>query len=154
MVCLHGKCHLKMQHGQRRIFIFGALGYFKLEALLKNLRRLMSHKLALHVLVKFTEQVVPIHYHITLFWIPSISGTKTVIMRLTKKPAVKLSDHTHITYLLSSLCNCTVCKCQELALNKAPVLFTTPNNLLLCLVGDRRDFCLQNLWKFCHTLSF
>jgi len=33
----------------------------------------MSYKLALHVLVTFTEQVLPIHEHITLFWIPSIS---------------------------------------------------------------------------------
>jgi len=58
-------------------------------------------------------------------------------MKLTKKPAVKLSDNTPITYLLSSLCNCTVYKCQELVLNKAPVLLTTPNNLLLYTVGDR-----------------
>jgi len=35
---------------QRRIFIFGAQGYFKLEAHLEGLRRLMSYKLALHVL--------------------------------------------------------------------------------------------------------
>ena len=76
-------------------------------------------------------------------------------MQLTKKSAVKLSDSTLITYLLSSLCNCTVCKCQELALNKAPVLLTTPNSLLLYIVGDRRDVCLQNCWKlcYCHTLS-
>jgi len=33
----------------------------------------MSYKLALHVLVTFPEQVLPIHEHITLFWIPSIS---------------------------------------------------------------------------------
>ena len=68
-------------------------------------------------------------------------------MKLTKKPAVKLSDNTPITYLLSYLCNCTVCKCQEFALNKAPVLLTTLNNLLLYIVGDRRDFCLQNRWN-------
>ena len=42
-----------------------------------------------------------------------------------------------ITYLLSSLCNCTVCTCQELALSKAPVLLTTPNSLLH---SDRRGF--------------
>jgi len=41
-----------------------------------RVRRLMSYKLALQVLVTFTEQVVPIHNHITLFRIPSISGTK------------------------------------------------------------------------------
>jgi len=46
---------------QRRIFLFGALSYFKLGVLLEGLRRLMSCKLALHVLVTFTEQVVPIH---------------------------------------------------------------------------------------------
>jgi len=28
------------------------------------------------MLVTFTEQVVPIHKHITSFWIPSISGIK------------------------------------------------------------------------------
>jgi len=32
-------------------------------------------------------------------------------MNLTKKSAVKLPDNTPISYLLSSLCNCTVCKC-------------------------------------------
>jgi len=58
------------------------------------------------------------------------------------KLAVKLSDNTPITYLLTSLCNCKVC--HELALNNAPVL-TTLNSLLLYIVGDRRDFCLQNL---------
>jgi len=36
----------------------------------------MSNKSAPHVLVTFTEQVVPNHKHITLFWISSISGTK------------------------------------------------------------------------------
>ena len=101
-----------------------------------------------------TEHVFPIHNHITLFWIPSISGTKTVTLNLSLKPAVKLPDNTPITYILSSLCNCTVFKCQELALNKAPALLITPNSLLLYTVCDRRDFCLQNRWKFCHTLSF
>jgi len=52
---------------QGRIFIFGALGYFKLGALLEGLRRLMSCKSALHVLATFTEQVVPIHKRVTLF---------------------------------------------------------------------------------------
>jgi len=52
---------------QGRIFTFGALVYFKLGVLLEGLRRLMSYKLALHVLVTFTEQVVPIQKHITLF---------------------------------------------------------------------------------------
>jgi len=31
-----------------------------------------------------------------------MSATKTVRMKLTKKAAVKLSDQTHITYLLMS----------------------------------------------------
>jgi len=57
-------------------------------------------------------------------------------------------------YATGSLCNCTVCKCQKFALNKAPVLLTTLNSMLLYIVGDRRDLCLQNRWKFCHTLSF
>ena len=80
---------------QGRIFIFGSLGYFQLGALLEGSRRPMSYKLALEVLATFTEQVVPIHKHIILFWIPSISGTKTVIMKLTKKSALKLSANTH-----------------------------------------------------------
>jgi len=65
---------------QRRIFIFGALGYFKLGALMEG----MSYKLALHVLVTFIEQVVLIHKHITLFINSSISTTKRVTMTLTK----------------------------------------------------------------------
>jgi len=77
-----------MWYCQRQIFIFGALGYFKLEAFLKGLWRLVHATL--------TEQVVPIHNHIALFWIPSIPGTKTVIMESTKKPGVKLSDNTPI----------------------------------------------------------
>jgi len=75
-------------------------------------------------------------------------------MKPTKQAAVKLSDNTPITYLLRSLCNCTVCTCKELVLNKAPVLLTTPNSLLLYIVGDRRDVYLQNRWNICHTLSF
>jgi len=47
--------------------MFEALGYFKLGALLEGSQRLMSHKLALHVLATFTDQVVPIHSHIILF---------------------------------------------------------------------------------------
>jgi len=48
----------------------------------------MSYKLALHVLATFTEQVVPIHKHVTLFWTISISVTKIVTMKLTEKVAV------------------------------------------------------------------
>ena len=136
----------RSMYGDKALYILGAL--------LEGPRRMMSYKLAPHVLATFTEQVVPIHKHITLFWIPSISGAETVIMKLSKKPVVKLPDNTPISYLFSSLCNCTVFKCQELALNKAPVLLATPNSLLLYIGGDRRDFCLQNRWKFCHTLSF
>ena len=55
--------------GQGLIVIFGALSYLKLGALLEGLRRLMSYKSALRVLATFTELVVPIHKHITLFWI-------------------------------------------------------------------------------------
>jgi len=58
-------------------------------------------------------------------------------MKLTKKGAVKLSDYTPITCLLSSLCNFTVCKRQELALNKTPVLLTTPYSLLLQISGSQ-----------------
>jgi len=94
---------------QRRIFTFGAVSKFKSGNLLEGSRRLMSYKSALHVIAAFTEQVVPIHKHITLFWIASISGTKIVTMQLTKKAAVKLSDHTPITYLLStSLASCNL----------------------------------------------
>jgi len=49
----------------RQIFVIGALGYMKLGAFLEGLRRLISYKLALHVLVTFTEQVFPILKHIT-----------------------------------------------------------------------------------------
>jgi len=52
---------------QRRISFFGARGYSKLVAHLEDLRRLMSYKVALHVLVTFTEQVVPVQKHIALF---------------------------------------------------------------------------------------
>ena len=52
---------------QRRILIFGALGFFEFRDRLEGLRHLMLYKLALHLLVAFTEQVVPIHKHITLF---------------------------------------------------------------------------------------
>jgi len=52
---------------QGRIFIFVALGDFKLGVPVEGLRRLMSYKSALHVLAIFTEQVVLIHKHITLF---------------------------------------------------------------------------------------
>jgi len=38
----------------------------------------MSYKAALHVLTTFTEQLVPSHKHITLLWIPSVSGTGSV----------------------------------------------------------------------------
>jgi len=56
-----------MFYEQGRIFIFGALGDFKLGPLLEVLRRLITYKSALQVLATFTEQVVPIHKYITLF---------------------------------------------------------------------------------------
>jgi len=52
---------------QRRIFVFEALGCFKLGALLEGLRRLLSYRLALRVHVTFTEQVVPIYKHVASF---------------------------------------------------------------------------------------
>ena len=36
--------------------------------LVDGLRRLMSYKLASHVLITFTEQLVPIHKHITALY--------------------------------------------------------------------------------------
>jgi len=57
---------------QRRIFIFGTLGYFKLGALLQGLRRLMSYKLSLHVLITFTEHVVPIQKHEVICPVPTL----------------------------------------------------------------------------------
>jgi len=51
-----------------KISFSGSLGYFKLGALLEGLRGLMSYKLALHVLVTFTVQVVPIHKHIAVLY--------------------------------------------------------------------------------------
>jgi len=53
---------------QRRFFIFGALGCFKLGALLEGLRRMMSYKLAPNVLVTFICQVVPIHKRFTVLY--------------------------------------------------------------------------------------
>jgi len=90
-------------------FHFRGPRLFYIGILLEGSQRLMSYKLSLHVLVTFTEQVVPIHKHITLFWIPSISATKAVTLKLTKKAAVRLSDHIPITYLLSaSLASCNL----------------------------------------------
>jgi len=68
----------------------------------------MSYKLARHVLVTFTEKSFQF-INISLYSIPSISRTKPVTMTLTKKAAVKLSDHTPITYLSStSLASCNL----------------------------------------------
>jgi len=57
----------KVKIEQRRIFIFGALGCFEFGAYLEGSRRLMLYKLAPHVLAIFTEQVVAVHKHISLF---------------------------------------------------------------------------------------
>jgi len=51
---------------QRRIFHFRGPKLFYIGGLLEGLRRLVSYKLALDVLVTFTEHVVPIHKHITV----------------------------------------------------------------------------------------
>ena len=85
---------------QGRIFIFGALGYFKLEAPLEGLRWLMSYKSALNVLATFSEQLVPPHKHITLFWIPSISGTRAVSASLHTP---NWGPHCHIGPKIQSL---------------------------------------------------
>jgi len=63
-----GKAHVIYTFRQRRIFIFGDPGYFKLWTLLDGLRRLMSYKLALHVPATFTEQVVSIQKRISLLY--------------------------------------------------------------------------------------
>jgi len=52
---------------QGRIFISGAISYFKLTPPLEGLQQLTSYKSALHVLATFTEQVVTIHKYIPLF---------------------------------------------------------------------------------------
>jgi len=91
------------------------LWLFILGTLLEGSRPLMSYRLALYVSKLFQFITILLYCESSI----------------TKKPAVKLSGNTPIAYLLSSLYNCTVCKCQELALNKAPVLRTTPNSLLL-----------------------
>jgi len=49
-------------------------------------------------------------------------------MKLAKKAAVKSSDYTPITYLLSAVCNFMVFTRQELALSKVPVV---PHILLM-----------------------
>ena len=56
----------QLRFKQRRICIFGALGCFKLGTLLEGSRRLISYKLALHVLAIFSEQAVPFHKHNTV----------------------------------------------------------------------------------------
>ena len=53
---------------QRLISFSRPIGYFKSESLLEGSRRLMPHKLALHVFVSFTEHVVPIHKQITVLY--------------------------------------------------------------------------------------
>ena len=62
-------------------------------------------------------------------------------MKLTKMAAVKLSDHLPIAYLLSALCNCTVCTCQELALSKTSVRPTTRKILLHSRRSTRLFVC-------------
>ena len=93
-----------MTADQGRIFIFGALGYFKLGAPLEG----MSYKLAQHLLVTFTGQVVPIHKHVTFLNSFDIRN-KNSHNDTNEKAALKLYDHTPIPYLLStSLASCKV----------------------------------------------
>jgi len=81
---------------------------------------------SLHLLNKLFQFINTLLYS----ELPSYQEKKVVTTKLTKIAAVKLSDHPPIPYLLSALCNCTVCKCQELALSKASVLLTTRDSLL------------------------
>jgi len=99
-------------YGMESIFVSGDQGYFKLGVLLEGSRPLMSSKLAPHVFVTFTEQVVPIHKHEFILNSVDVSNKK-VTMKLTKNAAVKLFDHTPITYLLSALCNCVAVTWQQ-----------------------------------------
>jgi len=117
-------------------------------------RRLMSYESALHVLATFTEQVVQIHNHIILLWIPSISRTKTVIMKLTKKTAMKLPDNTPVTYLLSSLCNCTVYKCQLHWIKHLYFLRHLTACYCVYIVGERRGLLSAKSLKKLSYLIF
>jgi len=73
-----------LQLQQRRIFIFGGPRLF----LIGSPSGRYDIQLALHVLVTFTEQVVPIRKHITLFFILNsldIKNNKTVTITQMKR---------------------------------------------------------------------
>jgi len=53
---------------QEANFHFRGPKLFKIGILLEGLRRLMSYKLTLHVLITFTEQVVPVHKDTTVLY--------------------------------------------------------------------------------------
>jgi len=61
----------------------------------------MSYKIStVHVLVTFTEQDVPIHKHITLFWFASISRNKNSHNETNEKGSGEVIwPHSHYTYL-------------------------------------------------------
>jgi len=65
-MCLFNAARVIVKGGGEFSFL-GVLRYFKLWAFQEGLLRLMSYNLALHALVAFSEQVVPIHKHIALF---------------------------------------------------------------------------------------
>ena len=77
---------LRIKCPQKRIFIFGTLGSFKWGSFWK-----------------VCDDWCHTNYHHTCLLSNSLDiRNKTVTMKLTKKAAVKLSDHTPIIYLLST----------------------------------------------------
>jgi len=89
--------HLKDQVSPEANFHFRNPRLFLMGVLLEGLRRLMSYKLPLHAFV------VPSQKILGYLILDSLDiRNKTVTMKLTKKAAVKLSDHTPIIYLLST----------------------------------------------------
>jgi len=90
-----------MDDAQWWIFIFGVLGYFKLGVLLEGLGQLRSYKLAPHVLVTFTEQVLPIHKHISYFILNSlvIRNKHSHIETNEKGSREVIWPHTHCIFI-------------------------------------------------------
>jgi len=78
------------------------LSYFKLGALLEGLQRQMSYKLSIRVLVTFTEKVVPIEKHITMFLIPVNIRNKNSHNETDKKCGglIHITVHTLISAIL------------------------------------------------------
>ena len=100
----HAMIHLKDQVSPEANFHFRNPRLFLMGVLLEGLRRLMSYKLPLHAFV------VPSQKILGYLILDSLDiRNKTVTMKLTKKAAVKLSDHTPIIYLLSTwLASCNL----------------------------------------------